>query len=129
LHIGESPVCQCLKGFQSKSPETWNPEEWSQVCVRSTQLNCQDKDKDGFAKFSGLKLLDTTNSWVNESMNLKECRIKCLGNFSCMAYTNSDIRGGGSGCAIWYGNLFDIRQISAGGQDLYIRMPASELGI
>jgi hypothetical protein len=127
--IGESPVCQCLQGFQSKSPETWNPEEWSQGCVRSTQLSCQDKDKDRFAKFSGLKLPDTTNSWVNESMNLKECRIKCLGNCSCMAYTNSDIRGGGSGCAIWYGDLFDIRQISVGGQDLYIRMPASELGI
>lgn len=28
--IGESPVCQCLRGFRSKSQETWNPEEWSQ---------------------------------------------------------------------------------------------------
>lgn len=127
--IGESPVCQCLKGFRSKSPETWNPDEWSQGCVRTTQLSCQDEDTtDGFIKFSGLKLPDTTNSWVNRSMNLKECRIKCLSNCSCMAYTNSDIRGEGSGCAIWYGDLIDIRQIQ-GGQDLYIRMPASELGM
>ena len=46
-----------------------------------------------------------------------------------MAYTNSDIRGGGSGCAVWYGNLIDIRQLSTSGQDLYVRMPALELGM
>ncbi|KAG7970906.1 hypothetical protein I3843_07G109300 [Carya illinoinensis] len=108
--IGESPVCQCLKGFQSKSQERWNPEDWSQGCVRITQLSCQDKDKHGFIKFVGLKLPETTNSWVNESMNLEECRTKCLSNCSCMAYTNSDIRGRGSGCTLWYGDLLDIRQ-------------------
>ncbi|XP_075651312.1 G-type lectin S-receptor-like serine/threonine-protein kinase At4g27290 [Castanea sativa] len=126
--IGDSPICQCLKGFQPKSQQTWNPMNWSQGCVRRTQLSCQGKDKDGFLKFGGLKLPDATNSWVSKNMSIEECRIKCLNNCSCMAYTNSDIRGGGSGCAIWYGNLIDIRQLSAGGQDLYVRMPASELG-
>ena len=62
-------------------------------------------------------------------MIIEECRAKCLNNCSCMAYTNSDIRGEGSGCAIWYGNLIDIRKLSAGGQDLYVRMPVSELGM
>ncbi|XP_050260974.1 G-type lectin S-receptor-like serine/threonine-protein kinase At4g27290 isoform X1 [Quercus robur] len=126
--IGGSPICQCLKGFQPKSQRTWNPMNWSQGCVRRTQLSCQGKDKDGFLKFGGLKLPDATNSWVSKNTSLEECRIKCLNNCSCMAYTNSDIRGGGSGCAIWYGNLIDIRQLSAGGQDLYVRMAASELG-
>uniref|UniRef100_A0A7N2M967 Receptor-like serine/threonine-protein kinase n=1 Tax=Quercus lobata TaxID=97700 RepID=A0A7N2M967_QUELO len=37
------------------------------------------------------------------------------------------IRGSGSGCALWFGDLMDIRQLPAGGQDLYIRMPASEI--
>ena len=74
---------------------------------------------------------DTTYSWLNESMNLIECRDKCLNDCSCMAYTNSDIRNGGSGCAIWYGDLIDIRLISAtgqnaAGQDVYIRMPAEQ---
>jgi hypothetical protein len=132
--IGESPVCQCLQGFKPKSPETWNPENWSKGCVRRTQLSCQDKDKDGFVKLVGLKLPDTTYSWVNGSMNLEECRVKCLNNCSCMAYSNSDIRGGRSGCAIWYGDLIDIRQLSTNGQDvneqeLYFRMAASELGM
>ncbi|KAM4077949.1 hypothetical protein ACJW30_12G178900 [Castanea mollissima] len=60
-------------------------------------------------------------------MNLEECRAECLNNCSCMAYTNSDIREG-AGCAIWFGDLVDIKQFPAGGQDLYIRMHPSELG-
>jgi hypothetical protein len=124
--IGELPVCQCLKGFKPKSTETWNPG--SQGCLRSKKLSCQEKHEDGFVKLVGLKLPDTTNSWVDERLNLKQCRVKCLSNCSCMAYTISDIRGEGSGCAIWYGDLLDIRQFLADGQDLYIRMSASESG-
>uniref|UniRef100_A0A7N2R8X3 Uncharacterized protein n=1 Tax=Quercus lobata TaxID=97700 RepID=A0A7N2R8X3_QUELO len=129
--IGDSPICQCVQGFKRKSLETWNPEEWSKGCVRSMQLSCEDKDKIGFVKLVGYKMPDTTYSWLNESMNLIECKDKCLNNCSCMAYTNSDIRNGGSGCAIWYGDLIDIRLISAtgqnaNGQDVYIRMPAEQ---
>ncbi|KAM4121429.1 hypothetical protein ACB094_01G005200 [Castanea mollissima] len=129
--IGESPICQCVIGFKHKSPDTWNPDEWSKGCVRITQLSCEDKDKIGFAKFVGLKMPDTTYSWVNGSMNLNECRVKCLNNCSCTAYANSDIKNGGSGCAMWFGDLIDIRQVAANGQyasmqDIYIRMPASE---
>ena len=102
---------------------------WSQGCIHRIQLSCQGKDKDGFLKFGRFKLPDATNSWVSKNMIIEECRAKCLNNCSCMAYTNSDIRGGGSGCAIWYGNLIDIRKLSAGGQDLYVRMPVSELGM
>ncbi|CAN6691218.1 unnamed protein product [Malus baccata var. baccata] len=125
--IGENPVCQCLKGFRPKSQEKWNLTDWSLGCVRKKPLSCQGRDKDGFLKFSGLKLPDTTLSWVNKTINLEECRAKCLNNCSCMAYTSSDIRGGGTGCVIWFGDLTDIRQFLVGGQELYIRMSASEL--
>ncbi|XP_023882288.1 G-type lectin S-receptor-like serine/threonine-protein kinase At4g27290 isoform X2 [Quercus suber] len=129
--IGDSPICQCVEGFKHKSPDTWNPDEWSKGCVRITQLSCKDKDKIGFAKFVGLKMPDTTYSWVNGSMNLNECRVKCLNNCSCTAYANSNITDGGSGCAMWFGDLIDIRQVTANGRDaymqnVYIRMPASE---
>ena len=55
--------------------------------------------------------------------------MKCLNNCSCMAYTNSYIRGQGSGCVMWFGDLIDIKQFENDGQDLYIRMDSSELGI
>nr|POF24217.1 g-type lectin s-receptor-like serine/threonine-protein kinase [Quercus suber] len=125
--VTDSPVCQCLKGFKPKSQQRWDSLDWSQGCVRNKRLSCEEKRTHGFLKFSGLKLPDTTHSWVNTKMNLKECRAECLNNCSCMAYTNSDIREG-AGCAIWFGDLVDIKQFPAGGQDLYIRMHPSELG-
>ena len=133
--IGDSPMCHCVEGFKPKSPERWNIDDWAKGCVRTTELSCKDKDKIGFVKLVGLKLPDATYSWVNRSMNLSECRVQCLNNCSCMAYSNTDIRDGGSGCAIWYGDLIDIRQVAVGGQDanwqdvFYIRMPASKKGM
>ncbi|GLU23491.1 hypothetical protein SLE2022_394910 [Rubroshorea leprosula] len=120
------PACQCLKGFRPKSPDGWSSGDWSHGCVRNKPLNCQAADR--FIQFGRLKLPDATHSWVNKTMSLEECRDKCLQNCSCMAYTSEDIRGRGSGCAIWFGDLVDIRQFQSGGQDLFIRMSASELG-
>uniref|UniRef100_A0A2N9HW38 non-specific serine/threonine protein kinase n=1 Tax=Fagus sylvatica TaxID=28930 RepID=A0A2N9HW38_FAGSY len=122
------PVCQCLKGFKPKSQQKWDSMDWSQGCVRNKPLNCQEIITHGFVKFPNLKVPDTTYTWVNTSMNLKECREKCLSNCSCTAYTNSDIKEG-IGCAIWFGDLLDIKQFPDGGQDLYIRMHPSELGM
>ncbi|KAL9444278.1 hypothetical protein AB3S75_017459 [Citrus x aurantiifolia] len=122
--ISKSPVCQCLKGFKTKSGGYM---DWHEGCVRSKALNYSRQD--GFIKFTELKLPDANFSRVSKSVNLKECREKCLENSSCMAYTNSDIRGGGSGCAMWFGDLIDMRSFPDGGQDFYIRMSASELGI
>ena len=121
------PICQCLEKFKPKSLEAWNTMDWSQGCVRNKELECQKGD--GFIELDGLKLPDATGSWVDKTMNLKECRAKCLRNCSCMAYTNLDIRGRGSGCAIWFGDLIDIRQVPIGGQTLYVRLHASEIGM
>ncbi|CAN6545539.1 unnamed protein product [Malus baccata var. baccata] len=112
-NIQKSPVCSCLKGFTPKFPKEWDLVDWSNGCVRKTSLNCTG---DVFQKYSGLKLPSTEQSWFNRSMNLKECEIVCMKNCSCTAYTNLDIRDGGTGCLLWYGDLIDI----------YIRMAAAE---
>ncbi|KAK3199389.1 hypothetical protein Dsin_022804 [Dipteronia sinensis] len=119
----QSPICRCLDGFKPKST---GYRDWSEGCVRNNALNYSKLD--GFIKFNLMKLPDATNSWVNKSMNLEQCRVKCLENSSCMAYSNLDIRGRGNGCAMWFGDLIDIKQNSNSVQDLYIRMSASELG-
>ncbi|RVW94738.1 G-type lectin S-receptor-like serine/threonine-protein kinase [Vitis vinifera] len=123
--IDESPKCECMEGFRPKFQSNWDMADWSKGCVRSTPLDCQKGD--GFVKYSGVKLPDTRNSWFNESMNLKECASLCLRNCSCTAYANSDIRGGGSGCLLWFGDLIDIRDFTQNGQEFYVRMAASEL--
>ncbi|RVW68694.1 G-type lectin S-receptor-like serine/threonine-protein kinase [Vitis vinifera] len=56
-----------------------------------------------------------------------ECRAECLKNCSCTGYAEMDTHGKGKGCLMWFGPLIDIRQSTSFGQDLYVRMPASEL--
>jgi hypothetical protein len=124
--ITSSQMCDCLSGFSPKSPAAWNSIDWTQGCVRNKPLNCTKKLKDGFVKVTGLKVPDCTHTWVDQTITLHECRVKCLNNCSCMAYTNTNISGEGSGCVIWFGDLIDIRKFDDDGQDLYIRMDASE---
>ncbi|KAJ0500896.1 putative non-specific serine/threonine protein kinase [Helianthus annuus] len=125
-NIENSPVCECLKGFEPKSPEQWRAAESSQGCKRTIRLDCGPGE--GFNKYSNLKLPDTRSSWYNQTMTLRECEKKCKSNCSCTAYTNSNISGTGSGCLLWFGDLIDIRTYSENGDTLYIRMPPSELG-
>ncbi|KAK3031153.1 hypothetical protein RJ639_035176, partial [Escallonia herrerae] len=123
--IGNSPVCGCLDKFVPKFQKDWDRADWSSGCVRKTPLDCEKGD--GFFKYSGVKLPDTRNSWFNESMTLDECHKVCLDNCTCMAFANLDVRAGGSGCLLWFGDLVDIRQLVENGQDIYIRMAFSEL--
>ncbi|KAH0651996.1 hypothetical protein KY285_032164 [Solanum tuberosum] len=120
-----SPVCGCLDKFVPKHDEDWQKADWSSGCVRRIELNCLQGDI--FLKYSHMKLPDTRNSWSNVTMTLEECKTICSRNCSCMAYSNIDIRNGGSGCLLWFKDLLDIRQLSKEGQDIYIRIAASEL--
>lgn len=125
-NISNSPECSCLKGFVPKFPHEWDSKRFSKGCIRKTPLNCS---ADGFIKYSGVKLPDTGKSWFNYSVNLEDCKNLCTKNCSCTAYANLDIRRGGSGCLLWFFELVDIRMFTEKGQDIYIRVAASELGM
>jgi hypothetical protein len=124
--IDNSPVCNCLNGFVPNVQSEEEMMDWSSGCLRRTPLNCS---RDGFRQLSGVKLPETKTSWFNKSMNLEECRNTCLKNCSCTAFSNLDIRNGGSGCLLWFGDLIDIRIFVDNKPDIYVRMAASELGM
>ncbi|CAI0375549.1 unnamed protein product [Linum tenue] len=124
--IDNSPACACLTRFVPKFAEEWSAADWSNGCGREVALDCSSGE--GFVKYSGIKLPDTRQSWYNGSMELRDCERKCRGNCSCTAYANLDVRNGGSGCILWFGDLVDIRQYDDNnGQDVYIRLAASEM--
>ncbi|KAL1822651.1 hypothetical protein ACET3Z_009429 [Daucus carota] len=123
-NINSSPRCECMKGFHPKFQENWDTADWSGGCARNTQLDC--KKGDGFIRVSGVKLPDTRLSWYNTTLTLQDCRKLCLSNCNCTAYSNTDFRGGGSGCLLWFGDLADMRGYSDDGQVLYVRMAASD---
>ncbi|GFQ05759.1 putative serine/threonine-protein kinase receptor [Phtheirospermum japonicum] len=124
-NVDNVPVCGCLSNkFLPRDADGWGRADWSNGCVRRTPLSCQAGE--GFVKYSGIKLPDAKRSLFNRSMNLEECKGWCLMNCSCMAYSSLDIRGP-SGCLLWFDELVDIKEMSADGQDLYVRMASSEM--
>lgn len=118
-----SPYCGCLKGF--KPAEEWRPDNWVGGCQRMVALDC--KPEDGFLAFPGVKLPDTQGAWFSKHMTLEECAVACKNNCSCIAYAKPYISTARKGCLRWFGDLIDIRVYPQRGQDLYVRMEASEL--
>ncbi|KAL2327796.1 hypothetical protein Fmac_021223 [Flemingia macrophylla] len=129
IYDGNHATCECMRGYVPKSPDEWNISYWANGCVSMNKSTCNNSYTDGFFKYTNLKLPDTSSSWFNISINLDECRKICLKNCSCTAYADLDIRDGGRGCLLWFNALVDTRKFSQWGQDLYVRVPASELVI
>ncbi|KAL5579248.1 hypothetical protein UlMin_011690 [Ulmus minor] len=117
------PPCHCLTSFVPKVPQDWDNLVTKGGCIQRTPLNCS-VDK-GFKKFPHMKLPYASEFWVNRMVERKkECEAICSRNCSCLAYAFTRI----SGCALWFDqNLLDMRVYRDGGQDLYIKLPASEL--
>ncbi|KAJ9540869.1 hypothetical protein OSB04_027375 [Centaurea solstitialis] len=117
--------CQCLQGFEPKLQDEWSADDRSSVCKPKNVTTSENGHY--FKKFSNMKLPDAEFSKFNLTMSLEECKSACNNaTANCTAYANIDIRGGGSGCRMWYRELFDIREALPGdisGQDIYIRMP------
>lgn len=84
-------------------------------------MDCQKGE--GFVRLKDVKFPDLLESefLLNKSMDLDQCKAECLKNCSCIAFANSDVRDGGSGCLIWFGDLIDIRECSEqdSEQDIY----------
>lgn len=125
-NLANNPQCKCMNGFVPRSPTNWNAGDWTAGCVRHTPLNCNIKD--GFIKYRDVKLPDTRYTWYNMTMTLDKCRGMCLQNCSCVAYANMEVTNGGRGCFLWIDTVIDVKVIVGSGQDLYVKVPSSELG-
>ncbi|KAK1667904.1 hypothetical protein QYE76_056063 [Lolium multiflorum] len=120
--MAQATRCSCLPGFRPKSEQ-----QRILGCVRKTDLNCPGAG-DGFWPVNQMKLPDATNATVHADMTLDDCRQLCLGNCSCTAYAAANVSGGVSrGCVIWAVDLLDMRQYTVVVQDMYIRLPQSEV--
>ncbi|KAM0838657.1 hypothetical protein ACQ4PT_060824 [Festuca glaucescens] len=122
-----TPLCSCLPGFQPRSEKQWGLRDTTAGCVRTTNLSCPGAG-DGFLPTNRMKLPQATNATVYPGMNLDQCRQACLRNCSCRAYSAANVSGGVSrGCVIWAVDLLDMRQYPEVVQDVYIRLPQSEV--
>ncbi|XP_061368793.1 receptor-like serine/threonine-protein kinase SD1-8 [Gastrolobium bilobum] len=124
-NIKSSPVCKCLNGFEPRLQQEWRMLKWSGGCVSKNSQVCRNGD--AFKQFTGMKLPDAAEFHTNYSISIDHCEAECSKNCSCVAYAKLDINASGKGCIAWFGDLFDIREVSVNGQDFYVRVPVSEL--
>ncbi|CAJ2648786.1 unnamed protein product [Trifolium pratense] len=119
-----NPFCVCVKGFSPKNEQAWKLRDGSDGCVRNINLDCES---DKFYHMENVKLPETSSVFVNMTMGIDECGDLCHRNCSCSGYANVYITNGGSGCVMWFGELVDIRSYFDVGQDLFVRLAASEI--
>ncbi|KAM0048953.1 putative protein kinase RLK-Pelle-DLSV family [Helianthus debilis subsp. tardiflorus] len=110
-------VCSCMQGFEFNSDNQ---------CIRRSPLECgsNSSTNDGFLRRDGLKLPDIATNTLDAQNDQDQCRDICSNNCSCNAYAFVS----GIGCLTWGGDLIDIEEFDEGGETIFIRLAASELG-
>ncbi|KAH9611862.1 hypothetical protein KSS87_019541 [Heliosperma pusillum] len=118
----KNPICECLKGFIPENISEWSKGNWSNGCVRRTELQCRvpRNKEDKFLQLKEIKVPDYP-LWISATPDV--CQSNCLGNCSCLAYSYYP----GIGCMLWDANLIDLQQYPANGANLYVRLAHSEL--
>ncbi|KAI9083676.1 hypothetical protein K1719_034377 [Acacia pycnantha] len=121
-----APICSCLSGFEPRNREEWNRQNWTGGCVRKSPLQCEivknessNGKEDTFLPQHNVKAPDLGEQSSNSE---DKCRIQCLENCTCKAYSYDSVLG----CMTWKENLIDIQQFSNGGIDLYMRAAYSD---
>nr|GMC78245.1 G-type lectin S-receptor-like serine/threonine-protein kinase At4g27290 [Ipomoea batatas] len=124
-----NPVCSCLKGFKPKSQRDWDKRKYDAGCERSIALGCGEGEEDAFMRLELMKWPDYSSSLGN--MTFQECQMECSRNCSCSAFAYANISSDSvANCINWFDDLVDLtHNYAAGGfgQDLYVRVHASEL--
>ncbi|KAG6394014.1 hypothetical protein SASPL_144590 [Salvia splendens] len=118
-NVMQSPICTCLRGFEPEKEEEWGRGNWTNGCRRKNQLQCGG---DGFLMLQHMKVPDFAQPLPSRDQD--ECRTRCMGNCSCIAYAYD----GNIGCMFWSDTLIDTQDFGDVGVDLYVRLSASEFG-
>ncbi|XP_031487599.1 putative serine/threonine-protein kinase receptor isoform X2 [Nymphaea colorata] len=112
-------ICECLDGFNPASAQEWESNVWSGGCTRKNGLQCEG---DGFISLS-VKSSSNHSDSATISGGAEGCRLACLGNCSCTAYSYQD-----GTCSTWKGGLLNLVKETTGGTAVHsalVRVPIS----
>ncbi|PKA52401.1 G-type lectin S-receptor-like serine/threonine-protein kinase [Apostasia shenzhenica] len=119
------PLCACSDGFQPQSERDWKMNVWGDGCRRKTSLKCE---RDGFLGMQNMKITSDPKMLMMANITDQDkCRIACLNNCSCTAYSFSYSDGG---CMIWIGDIRNLQQLSesdSNGATFHLRLAASDI--
>ncbi|XP_024993728.1 G-type lectin S-receptor-like serine/threonine-protein kinase At2g19130 [Cynara cardunculus var. scolymus] len=114
------PICSCLSGFKPRSESDWNQSEFSEGCVRKTDLQCGRNVENPDFLMITVKSLPENNFVAVGSAG--ECRTNCLNNCSCNAYSFVDDK-----CSVWDGDLFNLSEDNTNGKEIYVKVASKDL--
>ncbi|KAG6525792.1 hypothetical protein ZIOFF_015763 [Zingiber officinale] len=124
----ESKIDPSLFEFRARAAD-WGLIAW-QMVVSYLQTSVPEMKKYAISLMPTMNSIEryiaqqgtTSNASALSNMTLEECQSLCWTNCSCVAF--SMIR---DMCLSWPADLMDIRVFAQGGNDLYVRLAASEL--
>ncbi|XP_024989529.1 G-type lectin S-receptor-like serine/threonine-protein kinase At2g19130 isoform X2 [Cynara cardunculus var. scolymus] len=119
------PFCNCLTGFNPRSPSNWSLTDFSGGCVRKTELQCgRTSEKYGFLPISATATADRKppNFTVLAVGSSGECQRTCLNNCSCNAYSYDN-----NGCSIWNGELLNLSDDNDNATTIYVKVASKDL--
>lgn len=126
--------CKCLPGSKPTDTNNWFSQDFVDGCIRNSRC-----DKNG-STFLSLNVTQVRNPDNNiPANNVEECEKKCFENCQCQAYSyvvtvNSTVRRDNSTsttslCWIWIDDLNDLQEGNENSQNIFVRVPKSEIGI
>ncbi|XP_066386786.1 receptor-like serine/threonine-protein kinase SD1-8 [Miscanthus floridulus] len=114
--VDAQPVCGCVSGIDPLLPRLVGAQgrlRWVQATLRTSTAPAT---------------CPSANATVDMPLGLDECRQSCLRNCACRAYASANVSSPGArGCFMWTGDLLDMRQFGNAGQNLFVRLAASDL--
>ncbi|GMY04992.1 G-type lectin S-receptor-like serine/threonine-protein kinase At2g19130 [Fagus crenata] len=116
------PICDCLNGFKPMYPKDWNLYYYSKGCMRRKPLQCSQGGIDMFLTIPNMRFPEASNHPTVK--NIEECKLICLSDCFCNAYTYY------KGCGIYWGPLMNLQQLSSDnefGRDFHVNISTSEL--
>lgn len=121
--------CECLPGFEPRSPGDWELRNYSAGCGRNIYLQCENNshvmgNTYRFTLLSKVQLPE--NPIVLETRSFELCQSACVNNCSCTGYAYSS---NGDNCLIWTRDLINLLQLSnddPNARDFYLKVAASD---
>ncbi|MQM13018.1 hypothetical protein Taro_045942, partial [Colocasia esculenta] len=122
---GNATTCRCLQGFLPRNQTEWDTRNFTGGCVRRVALRCDKGDR--FFKAQRMKLPDRLTLMANRTES--QCQVECLYSCQCTAYAYANMSVGSdtTRCLLWLGELMDLENVQNGGEDLNVRLIASEM--
>ncbi|KAJ9549547.1 hypothetical protein OSB04_022090 [Centaurea solstitialis] len=112
--------CNCLAGFTPRSESDWYQSNFSEGCVRKTNLQCGRNAETTDFLMIRVKDLPPNGSVAVGSSG--ECRTNCLNNCSCNSYSFVDNQ-----CLVWDGDLLNISEDNSDGKEIYVKVASKDL--